>query len=166
MGPELVLVYVGSSSCTSSKDPELPPAVERLKVDLAMFAQDRQWGFRATGIAVDWRTAQGVSYLDDFGTFDEISVGYNWQNSTVVKYAWDEGIHPATPAVLIYTQELVLEGGDLDPMRIAEEGRTLLLHRTGLESIRALAEVGPQRFLSGRVPEVSTPLRQPGRQVP
>ena len=166
VGPERVFVYVGSSSCTWSNDPGLPPAVERLKVELAGFARDRQWGFRTTGIALDWRTAQGVTYLDTFGLFDEISVGYNWQNSTVVKYAWDEGIHPATPAVLIYTQELVLEGGDLDPMRIAEEGRTLLLHRTGLESIRALAEVGPQRFLSGRVPEVSTPLRQPGRQVP
>ena len=166
MGPELVFVYVGSSSCTWSTDPALPPALERLKVDLAEFARERAWGFRATGIAVDWQTAQGVGYLDDFGLFDEISVGYNWQNSTLVKYAWDEGIHPATPAVLIYTQELVLEGGDLDPMRIAEEGRTLLLHRTGLEAIRTLAEIGPQRFLSGRVPEASTPVRQPGREVP
>ena len=82
------------------------------------------------------------------------------------EYAWDEGIHPATPAVLIYTQELVLEGGDLDAMRIAEEGRTLLLHRTGLEAIRTLAEMGRQRFLSGRTPETSASLRQPGREAP
>ncbi len=88
-GPHLVLAFVGSSRCHWSNVPELPAAIEELKLALARLADEQGLAFKAVGIAVDWMPEQGMEYLSRFGKFDEVSVGFK-----------QSGI-PATPKTAI-----------------------------------------------------------------
>lgn len=104
-GPQLVLLFVGSSSCRGSNDPELPPLIGSLKADLADYAAERDMGFETYGVAVDWATDEGIQHLASFGEFDEVAVGNNWMNSILLDYVWELDQPLATPAVFVYQQQ-------------------------------------------------------------
>lgn len=150
-GPHLVFLFVGSSRCRWSTDPELPGAVEALKLELAAYAGERDLAFRALGVSVDWVPSKGLDHLATFGAFDEVSVGVNWANSTLLHHVWERGLGLATPAVLVYRHELQVEGDSLSGavVHMARADEQLLLSRTGFDEILRLAELGPDEFLSG-----------------
>lgn len=85
-GEELVLVYLGSSSCTWSRSENLPRLVATAKGLVAARARRLGWSFRAIGIAADWDEQAGLRHLQRFGRFDEIAAGGNWGNSLLQRY--------------------------------------------------------------------------------
>jgi len=148
-GPELVLTFIGSPTCPWSTDRRLPLAVETLKRTYAEFARENGLGFRAVVVVVDWTTAQGQGFLSEFGRFDEVSIGRNWANSTLMRYGWEAGIHPVTPTVVIHSQYLsVGEGAE----GVFEVGREVLLHRSGLTDLLQFSKLDPVRVLAGFSP--------------
>ena len=102
-GPQLVMIYFGSSECGGANAPKLPEAVETLKLRLSKYAAREGVAFTAIGVSLDWLPKRGIEYLSKFGTFDEVSAGYNWGNSLALRYMWaEDSVAPVTPQVVLY----------------------------------------------------------------
>ncbi len=155
-GPQLVLLFVGSSTCSVSADPELPDLIERLKLMVSEYADRNGLAFRASAIAVDWWPERGLRFLEPFGAFDEVSVGGNWTGHGLIRQTWDHGLEPATPGVYILRRELVVEGDSLNLARLGLDDEQLLLHRQGMPDLRALAELPVERYLDARLGETTS----------
>jgi hypothetical protein len=155
-GPQLVLLFVGSSTCSASADPALPDLIERLKLRVAEYADRNGLTFWASAIAADWLPAQGLRFLEPFGSFDEVTVGGNWMGHGLVRQTWDHGLQPATPGVYILKRELVVEEGSLHLARLGLDDEHLLIHRQGVPDLRALAELPVERYLDARLGETTS----------
>ncbi len=152
-GEQLVLLFVGSSTCRASADPELPHGIETLKLRLAEYAEERSLGFRASAISVDWVPELGLDFLKPFGAFDEVSVGGNWTGHSLIRQTWDHGLNPVTPAVYILRRTLVVEGDSLNLDRLGLDDERVLVHRQGAQSIGRLATLAPARYLDAHLEE-------------
>jgi len=140
-GQQLVMVYVGSGSCAWSNRDSLPAAVESLKLRLADYAQSQELSFKVIGVAIDWSTDHGAQHLSKFGTFDEVSVGYNWGNSLALDFLWsDPGVRPSTPQILVYERQFIAPQDTLDALFYAEAERKRLGAATGAQQILDWAE--------------------------
>jgi hypothetical protein len=87
-GDEIVLVFIGASFCNAHNVPGFPDVVESAKLRVREHAQARGMRFRAVGVALDWRAADGLAFLARFGEFDEVASGGNWINDGATKYIW------------------------------------------------------------------------------
>lgn len=143
-GPQLVMVYVGSSACVWSNEPLLPKTVEAIKLRLTAEASRRGWSFKAIGVAIDWSTEHGIEHLRKFGTFDEVSSGSNWGNSLALLHLWDDSAptEPATPQVLVYERVFVTPSDTSDILWYGERDRRLLTTRIGSRAIAQWADSG------------------------
>ena len=74
-GREVVLVFIGSSTCAFANDETLPPFVEQAKISLSQKADQLGYSFSVIGVAIDWSASDGVRYLNKFGLFDEVLTG-------------------------------------------------------------------------------------------
>jgi hypothetical protein len=107
-GAELVMIYIGASTCRSSNRPGLPGAVEQLKLRLAERARSGGRSFTTLGIARDWDTQAGIRHLGRFGRWDEVIAGRNWVNTGLLRYMWEDLPGSAeTPQVVIVDRRLV-----------------------------------------------------------
>jgi hypothetical protein len=141
-GPQILLVFLGSSTCMYSNDPDLPGAVEALKVRFAHYADERSMSFKAVGVAVDWGVAKGVRHLNSFGQFDEIASGYNWGNGSLAAYTWAVDHEPATPQVLVFEQQVAIPDRDQQQWGYREDDRKLIVFRSGAQDIIGWAGSG------------------------
>ena len=99
---EIAFIYIGSSSCVWSNQPELIDIIGKLKLMLASRAEINGLGFAAVGIARDMVTSNGIAHLQKFGAFDEVMSGRGWSNIGVQKYIFDAIPGPAaTPQILV-----------------------------------------------------------------
>lgn len=106
-GRELVMIYFGALSCAPSNHPDLPEAVESIKLRLKEIASADGASFSAVGIALDDRAEQGLKYLKKFGEFDEISSGRAWANALALDYMWgDVPVSAITPQIAVYRRIL------------------------------------------------------------
>ena len=150
-GDQLVQLFVGSSTCRWSADPDLPAIVESLKVRFAEYAARHDLGFRATANILDWVPESGLAFLESFGAFDEIAVGGSWSGHGLVRQTWDHGLPPTTPAVYILWRHLAVEGDSLGVNRIGLDQERVLLHRRGVSDMRSLANQPPEQSLDARM---------------
>jgi hypothetical protein len=106
-GPEVVFIFVGGSFCLAHRREGFPQAVEKAKVELARSTLARRGHFRAVGVALDWDPDEGGRFLRKFGRFDEVSLGSNWVNGTVLRYVWrDMPGRPAVPQVVVVERQV------------------------------------------------------------
>lgn len=166
VGPQLALLFVGSSTCPWSTDPDLVPVLEALKRQLADYSESRGLGFRALAVSVDWVPERGLDYLASLGAFDEIAVGGNWANSVLLDHVWERGASVVTPAVFLYYRELVQEADSALLAGMERRDEKLLTFRNGLQEIRALVDLGPERFLAGSGPPISPPISGEDKRQP
>lgn len=142
-GPQLVMVYVGSSTCPWSNAAGLPDAIERIKGSLADRAALDGMSFKAVGLAIDWSPDRGVEHLRQFGLFDEISAGYNWASTLALRYLWsDDADIASTPAVIVYTRTFVGPQDPEGPLHYGEDARRFLRTVRGAEGISEWAALG------------------------
>lgn len=69
-GEEIALVFIGASFCNAHNTPGFPEVVEAAKLRLQRQAQQGGMQFRAIGVALDWRPADGLAFLARFGEWD------------------------------------------------------------------------------------------------
>ena len=99
---EIVLVYLGSSSCGWSNLPEVLRAVKDAKILVADRARNAGLRFSALGIATDLDASRGWEHLRKAGLFDEVVSGMGWSNSGTEKYVFGALAGPAsTPQLLV-----------------------------------------------------------------
>ena len=140
-GVELALIFIGSSKCAFSTNPELPQMVETAKESVQKAAMEADRSFTATGIAKDWDVHAGVTHLVTFGTFDEIMAGRSWMNEGVLKYIWQTlpGV-PSTPQVLVVERKVSVPGDAIDRFKVSEEA--VVVRKIGLGEIQQWVEAG------------------------
>lgn len=142
-GPQLVMIYFGSSGCAASNQPALPEAVEALKIRLAGFAEQQEMSFVSIGVALDWNPERGVEHLSKFGRFDEISAGYNWGNTLGLRYMWsEESVTPTTPQVVVYRRLFIAPVDSAGPPYYGESDLELLGAVSGVDRIEEWVQSG------------------------
>lgn len=87
-GAEVALVFVGASFCGAHNIPGFPQLIENAKIAVQRQARTGGKQFRAVGVAVDWKPADGYAFLARFGEFDEIMAGSNWIGDGATRYVW------------------------------------------------------------------------------
>ena len=98
---ELVMVFIGSSTCGFSNDSSLPKLIEKAKLQLHDKATDQGWSFSTVGVAIDWVTSDGIDHLNKFGYFDEVMTGRKWHGTGANIYLNDIHGISATPQILV-----------------------------------------------------------------
>ncbi len=136
-GKELVVVYIGATSCGPCLLPATKAAVARMKTLLASFATKNGYAFSAVGVSTDWVTADGIKFLNDNAPFDQLVIGGNWTNLAVEHYIWrDSSANPAMPQVVVLERSVTL--GD----RIAISPARVLRRVFGSDEIPKWVEAG------------------------
>ena len=137
-GKEVVMVFVGNSTCRASKEKGFPDAFERAKVAAARRARAEGKQFRVIGVALDIDPEVGLAFLRRFGKFDELTLGGNWMNQDAVRYIWrDMPYRPSVPQVVLLEREIV-KGKTVVTVSPEREVRRL----TGSDEIRRWGEAG------------------------
>ena len=75
---ELLVIFVGSSSCTFSDPPELKELLGSATAAVSLQAVGERVDVYTVGFAVDEPASVGASYLTEVGVFDEIVTGRGW----------------------------------------------------------------------------------------
>ncbi|MXW15480.1 MAG: hypothetical protein F4065_11415 [Rhodothermaceae bacterium] len=103
---ELVMVFMGSSTCAFSNHDALPPLIEDAKLKLQSKSIDQGWSFSVIGVSVDWRASDGITHLGKFGHFDEIMTGRKWHGTAADLYSRKiiSGIR-ATPQIFVFARD-------------------------------------------------------------
>lgn len=119
-GKELVVVYVGATSCGPCLLPETKSAVARMKTLLSSFAAQNGYSFSAVGVSTDWSIADGTKFLNDNAPFDQLVIGGSWTNLAVEHYIWrDSAATPAMPQVVVLERSVSLgDRIDISPSRV------------------------------------------------
>lgn len=98
---DILLVYIGSSTCGFANDPALPEVIEEAKLALQRHAAENGLSFSAIGVSIDWDPTHGHAHLAKMGRFDETMTGRRlWGLGTSI---WQEFII-GTPQVLVVRQ--------------------------------------------------------------
>ena len=106
---------------------------------LAVRDQSRESGrkFAAMGVARDVVAQHGLTHLDQFGPFDEVTAGRGWLNLGVLEYIYGDLPGPsATPQIIVLEREIGREG-----LR-SISGQRILERRVGLDEIEEWADNG------------------------
>ncbi len=140
-GVELALIYIGSSNCAFSMNPDLPQMIESAKESVKKAAMEAGRSFTVTGIAKDWDVRAGVAHLETFGTFDEVMSGRSWMNEGILKYIWQTlpGA-PSTPQVLVVERNVSVPGDTVDRFNVSDEA--VIVRKVGLGEIQLWVEAG------------------------
>lgn len=110
-GEQLVLVFVGSTSCIWSGTPEVRHAVDSAVGLLGEYAQQRGMAFHRIGIVASPSPESGLAFLDRFGEFDEIIVGGWWSNAGLRKYVMSDFRGSGVTPQLLVLQRRIGDNG-------------------------------------------------------
>ena len=106
-GKQIVVVYIGATSCGPCRTPEFKDVVRRMKPLLARQADSLKRPLSINGVAIDWVVDSGYAFLKEAGEWDEITVGNNWVNVGALRYIWGDTLtRPAMPQVIIYERTM------------------------------------------------------------
>ncbi|HET7631548.1 MAG TPA: hypothetical protein VFK16_04445 [Gemmatimonadaceae bacterium] len=95
-------ILFGSPTCGASTINGLAARTASLIDSLRAAAQAKGDSFTTVGVSIDGPVADGLSWLEPFGTFDEVVIGHNWLNSAVADHIWsDPGATPALPQLIL-----------------------------------------------------------------
>lgn len=138
---ELVMVYIGASTCGPSNDARLPGWLREAEDTLQLRARRGDASVVVVGVARELDVATGMAHLARMAAFDEVSAGLREKNHLSQKYiSRDFSGAAATPQILILLREYdELPLGGLDAGSVRE---TLLLRRVGLLEIEHWLHLG------------------------
>ncbi len=104
-GREWQLILIASSHCPACNAPGVRPAV--IEVANEFDRQVRASGDKPTtlGVITDDDQRAAFKYAESLGQFDELQLGRNWLNQSVIRYMLRDAVGlGATPTVLIVTR--------------------------------------------------------------
>ncbi len=132
---EVIAVYIGSVGT----DGGMSTVVADMRAALQRQASMGGFRFIGRGVSIDPTVEGGIRHLARLGTFDEISVGGNWGNSAVVRYAGGD----SRSGVQLVPQVVLLEREVRADERTIEFGPERELGRfTGINGIDAWVKRG------------------------
>ena len=143
-GHEIVMVYIGSSTCGFANSPEMPEVIERIKLALQMESLARESAFSAIGVSIDWDVSNGIGHLAKFGMFDEIMTGRKWQGQGGRQFFWDAlpSSIRSTPQVLVIARMADSPSPEQRNQGYQISNETILVRKTGAKAISDWLERG------------------------
>lgn len=141
---EIVMVYIGASTCGFANDPDLPEIIENIKLLLQQKANTQGFGFSVIGVSIDWDVKKGVQHLDKFGTFDEILTGREWHGYGGRHFFWESMPSSifGTPQVLLIAKKAEHSNLSLLEQEFPPLSETLLVRKIGIKQITEWFEQG------------------------
>lgn len=137
---EIVLIYIGCSSCSASNVPGLPESVIEIKSELFKMTQDYGYDFHTIGISKDHIIKEEIIHLTKFGYFQEILIGNDWSNSGILKYVYNDIPGPASIPQIIITKRKYRAISNFNKTAYrAVESENLLVRKIGPEEIKEFA---------------------------
>jgi hypothetical protein len=136
---EIVLVYIGSSTCGPSNSVDMRSQITVVRQILQEEAAKRGVRVRSVGIAKDIAVKAGLAHLRKMGPFDEVLTGRGWLNVGLERYV--RSVMPgaaATPQLIVTVRKLSIVEGQSGS--ILDE--TVLTRKVGLEEIRTWVDAG------------------------
>ena len=111
-GTELVLVYLGQSTCAPCTWDSFKADLEAAKVALAARAEADSLAFAVIGVAAEGHVEEGLAFLRGSGAFDELVIGRSWFNSAVLSHLWrpddlDERV-VGFPSVIVFERDMTM----------------------------------------------------------
>lgn len=142
-GEQLVLVYIGSSSCSWSNRDEIPGAIGTIQSRLRQYAEEAGLGFVSTGVAIDWIVDEGVEHLRSVGRFDQMVTGRNWSNMGALRYIWQTVPGRAsTPQIVVVRRHMDVPTADGTVGAFSVSNVRLVTRKVGFTEIRGWADSG------------------------
>lgn len=133
-GREIGVVFISSSNCIVNRDPHFQPAVREMMRRLGVQRDSLRIGLSILGVTTDWKTRDGVAYLQQMGEFDEIATGRNWFNTTVLNYVFkDPDGALSIPQVILV--ERSVDAGPAGTQRFAVSPERVLARIVGGDQI-------------------------------
>ena len=160
-GHQIVLIYIGKSTCVWCRRPELIPAYAAIRTSLEQEAKIRGARLVTIGVAADRRAAPGLEHLEKLGEFDEVIAGNGWVNAAALKYVWGDAAGPAATPQLVALRRRVVQPTPDSAATYTIRDEEILARKVGLYEIQQWArENAPLRAASGQVsPAVSANAR-------
>jgi len=121
---EIVAIYLGAEGADARSG--MTTAVRDMQLALARSARADGREFVSHGVSLEPLVADGLRHLARLGSFDEVSVGGNWANSSVVKYlggTTSDSLKRLIPQVVLVEREVRTENGTLEIGPERELGR-------------------------------------------
>lgn len=120
-GRQLLFVYVGSSRCGPSNQPDLLAAVRRSIDDIRSRATSASLGFVTLGVGRELNATAALGHLAKVAHFDELAAGQGDFNQASIRFISHD--HPgigATPQVLVVERALSSLGTSVNNVEFAE----------------------------------------------
>lgn len=137
-GDEIIVVFIGASFCGGTKRPGLKETVREMNRLLTERAHAVGYGSVTIGVALDWSIEEGLSFLREFGPFDEIAVGRNWLNVDAIRYIWkDLPGSPTLPQVVVVHRHV-----DVGAVAVDVGVERLLVRKLGADRIEQWVSAG------------------------
>jgi hypothetical protein len=100
---DVVLLYIGSSTCGFCQDSELQDFIRDIHLNLVEISTEiDSVSYFTIGISKDYNVNNGYKHLLEIGIFNEIMVGNSWYNTALSRYIFsDFPAMAATPQVVL-----------------------------------------------------------------
>lgn len=146
---EVMLTYLGSSTCGWSTNPQLVPAL-RSALDSVVTEAARRGALATTiGIDIDPQPGHPDAHLRTFGLFDQIVAGGGFMNIAALGPHWGiPAVAEGTPQVLVLERTLRKGNARGDPLVVEVVSTRVLARLFGLNEILAWSAHGAPLPLS------------------
>jgi hypothetical protein len=136
---EIFFVLVASSTCHGLRVEGFKEQFRRAKESVAKQATARGAVFATVGVAIDPTVGPGLAILREFGPFDEIDAGSNWENLGATAFLWRELPGPGSvPQVLVVSRQVDDDGG----AHLSIRADSLLVREVGGNALITWARAG------------------------
>jgi hypothetical protein len=104
---ELVVVYLGATSCGPCLQESTKVTVRDVLAKAEERAAERSLSMQAVGAAFDDDIESGLGLLRSTAEFDQVLLGGGWSNAAAVEFIWSDGeVLAAIPHIVILTRSL------------------------------------------------------------
>jgi len=138
---ELVLIYIGCSTCGASNVEGLPDSFIKIKEFLNNRADKYGYAFHTIGISKDEKIKDELMHLSKYGNMNEIIVGNDWSNTGILKYIYNDFPGPASiPQIIVAKRKFRAISNYSQTFYRAIEDEAVLMRKIGPDEIKEYAE--------------------------
>lgn len=137
---EVAFIYFGCSSCFAANKENMKPLLPRVSENIKM--KFRDISYTTIGISNETNQIDGLKYLQEIFTFDEIALGNEMRNTAIQKYVWNkyDGEYSASTPQVIISIRVYLTRTNGDKLNILPEigSEKILRREIGVSNIKKL----------------------------
>jgi len=143
---EILMIYIGSSTCGFCKDERLPGYISDIRTELwervRSSSPKNELSFFTMGISKDWDVEGGLNHLIEMGPFHEVMTGKSWNNTGLSRYVYENFPgEAATPQIVVTEREYYSITGSITSYRGIKNER-ILTRKIGLDEIKEWSNNG------------------------